>query len=244
MNYTTFAQLYDELMEPSMYDKWLAFVERQAISKQDTILDLACGTGRLAVMLAQAQYDIAGVDLSAEMLALADMHARKSRVNVPFIEANMLDLHNLAKYATITCFADSLCYLQTKAELQKTFCEVYQHLFADGKFLFDVITPYKTDEVYPGYMYNYTDEKQAFIWSSYADNLPHSVIHDLTFFIYDETNNKYVRLNEEHHERTYSMETYIDLLHIAGFKKISVSADFGQSQPTDKTERLFFVCEK
>ena len=58
MIYTTFAQLYDELMEPTMYDRWLAFVDQEKISKKEKMLDLACGSGRLALKLKKAGYNV------------------------------------------------------------------------------------------------------------------------------------------------------------------------------------------
>ena len=176
MIYSSFAKLYDELMEPTMYDQWLDFVEQELPKTTGQILDLACGAGRLAVMLAQNGYQVSGVDLSEEMLALAEMHAREANLAIPFMQGNMLDLSALGQYSAVTCFADSFCYLQDEAQVLQAFKEVYQHLENNGKFIFDVITPYQTDEVYPGYMYNYTTEDQAFIWSSFADEFEHPTI--------------------------------------------------------------------
>ncbi|TFG94431.1 class I SAM-dependent methyltransferase [Candidatus Thorarchaeota archaeon] len=34
-------------------------------------LELACGTGRISLMLAQAEYEITGIELSPEMLVIA-----------------------------------------------------------------------------------------------------------------------------------------------------------------------------
>ena len=160
-----------------MYDQWLDFVEQELPKTTGQILDLACGAGRLAVMLAQNGYQVSGVDLSEEMLALAEMHAREANLAIPFMQGNMLDLSELGQYSAVTCFADSFCYLQDEAQVLQAFKEVYQHLENNGKFIFDVITPYQTDEVYPGYMYNYTTEDQAFIWSSFADEFEHRAVH-------------------------------------------------------------------
>lgn len=243
MIYATFAQLYDDLMEPSMYDRWLSYVSSK-IKTDGQILELACGSGRLAVLLKQAGYNVVGFDLSEEMLAIAEQHSRQAQVRLPLIQGDMTDLSQLDCYDYVTCFADSLCYLPNEQMMLQTFREVYTHLNSDGTFLFDVITPYQTDEIYPGYMYNYTDETQAFVWTSYADQTPHSVIHDLTFFVWNENLQAYERLNELHHERTYSLATYQELLKQAGFTKVQVSANFGKSQPDEQTTRWFFECQK
>lgn len=244
MIYSSFAKLYDELMEPTMYDQWLDFVEQELPKTTGQILDLACGAGRLAVMLAQNGYQVSGVDLSEEMLALAEMHAREAKLAIPFMQGNMLDLSELGQYSAVTCFADSFCYLQDEVQVLQAFKEVYQHLEDDGKFIFDVITPYQTDEVYPGYMYNYTAEDQAFIWSSFADEFEHSAVHKLTFFVWNEALESYERISEIHHERTYELEVYQRLLTQAGFKDITVSADFGKGDLTSETTRWFFSCHK
>ncbi len=138
-------------------------VEQQVTDKQQPLLELACGVGRLAVLLAQDGYNVSGFDLSDEMLSLADQHAREADVTLPLIEGNMLDLSDLETYHTVTCFADSLCYLPNEESLSTTFEQVARHLDDDGQFLFDVISPYQTDRVYPGYMYNYRDADRAFL---------------------------------------------------------------------------------
>ena len=115
---------------------------------------------------------------------------------------------------------------------------------ADGKFLFDVISPYQTDEIYPGYMYNYVDDEQAFLWTTYQTEEPHSVEHDLTFFVKNDATNTYSKINELHHERTYELETYLSLLNEVGFKNVKTSSNFGRDAINDKSTRWFFECSK
>lgn len=228
-----------------MYDRWLAFVDQEKISKKEKMLDLACGSGRLALKLKKAGYNVYGLDFSSEMLALASEHAEDAQVEIPLIQGDMRDLSGLPQFAAVTCFADSICYLQDPADVKKTFKNVYQHLQPNGLFLFDVISPYQTDKVYPGYMYNYQDENEAFMWESYKGEYPHSVVHDLTFFVsQDETENSYQRLTEVHHERTYPLEDYQKWLKQAGFKQVEASADFGKKEINSQATRWFFKCVK
>ncbi|MFC6180877.1 class I SAM-dependent DNA methyltransferase [Lactiplantibacillus daowaiensis] len=244
MIYQTFAELYDELFDPAMYQQWLDFVRRQLPDQTGEVLELACGTGRLAVLLAQAGYHVTGFDLSDNMLALAQQHAEAADVTIPLIEGNMLDLSELGTFSAVTCFADSFCYLPDITQVQQAFTEVAQHLTADGKFLFDVITPHQTDDVYPGYMYNYRDDERAFMWTSYAGETPHSAEHDLTFFIWNDDKQAFDEVSELHQEQTYDLATYQQALAAAGFSHVTVTADFGQHEPDDQTTRWFFVCQK
>lgn len=245
MIYQTFAELYDELFDPAMTQQWLDFVRRELPDQSGEVLELACGTGRLAVLLAKAGYHVTGLDLSDNMLALAEQHAEEAAVPLPLVAGNMLDLSEIGQFSAVTCFADSFCYLPDLAQVQTAFTQVAAHLAVDGKFLFDVITPYQTDEVYPGYMYNYRDEQRAFMWTSYAsEDYAHGAEHDLSFFIWNAKKQAYDEVSELHQERTYVLADYQKALAAAGFSRVKVTADFGQSAPDDKTTRWFFECQK
>lgn len=246
MIYTNFAQLYDELFDETVYSEWQQFVTSQ-VSTNSEILDLAGGAGRLAVLLAQAHYSVAVADLSPAMLSLADQHARENNVNIPLFETNMLDLSDLGQYDAFLCFADSLCYLDNLEQIATVFTQVNKHLTANGKFIFDVITPYQTDRIYPGYMYNYEDEghQRAFLWHSYEDEQQkHGVVHELTFFNQLSKSDKYERVAETHFEKTYELDQYLAALGQAGFSKVSVKANFGKQEIDEQTTRWFFVCQK
>lgn len=245
MIYQTFAQLYDELFDDQLYADWQSFVQKE-VERPGRLLDLAGGAGRLAVRLAKQGFRVTDADLSSEMLTLADQRARTDQVNLELVEANMLDLSGLGMFETITCFADSLCYLNDLSEVTTVLKQAYMHLLPGGKLLFDVITPYQTDVVYPGYCYNYQDEDhaRAFMWQSFADDeIEHGVIHELTFFI-EQADGRYDRVAETHFEKTYPLATYRAAVKAAGFKRHRVSADFGKETPNEETTRWFFACQK
>src|SRR5437660_12696185 len=68
----------EEFQDPQNYDAEvgmisgpdvdLAFVEELARTKGGPLLDLACGTGRIALRLAEQGYQVTGVDISAPMI--------------------------------------------------------------------------------------------------------------------------------------------------------------------------------
>ena len=55
-------------------------------------IDLGCGTGRLALTLAQHRYRPIGVDLSPEMLSVLGEKAAALHVNIPRVCANLVEL--------------------------------------------------------------------------------------------------------------------------------------------------------
>ena len=82
--YRDFAFVYDELMDDVDYEGWIDYIE-QIIEKENAkvknILELACGTGNITIPLAKKNYDIAGIDISDEMLNVARSKAEKEKQN-------------------------------------------------------------------------------------------------------------------------------------------------------------------
>lgn len=247
MNYQTFAKLYDDLFDEAAYADWFQYATKFIKNKDGKLLELAGGAGRLAIQLKQAGYDdISVLDLSTEMLALAAQHAQEAELDLPLIEGDMREWSDFdERFATITSFADSFNYLANEDEILMAFKQVAEHLEDGGQFLFDVISPWQTDVYYPGYMYNWHDDETAFMWSSYGvEEQPHTVEHELTFFVYNEDIDGFQQLQEVHTERTYSLDTYKRLLTEAGFTNIEVTADFGRAEMTDESPRWFFNATK
>ncbi|MBJ7647063.1 class I SAM-dependent methyltransferase [Weissella confusa] len=247
MNYQTFAKLYDDLFDEAAYADWFQYATKFIKNKDGKLLELAGGAGRLAIQLKQAGYDdISVLDLSTEMLALAAQHAQEAELDLPLIEGDMREWSDFdERFATITSFADSFNYLANEDETLMAFKQVAEHLEDGGQFLFDVISPWQTDVYYPGYMYNWHDDETAFMWSSYGvEEQPHTVEHELTFFVYNEDIDGFQQLQEVHTERTYSLDTYKRLLTEAGFTNIEVTANFGRAEVTDESPRWFFNATK
>ena len=243
--YETFAAVYDAVMDDSLYDLWTDFSLRHLPKTMDKkkLLELACGTGIQSVRFSQAGFDVTGLDLSADMLKIAQKRASSAKQKIDFIEGNMLDLSQAGKYDFVTCYSDSICYMQDEVEVGDVFKEVYNALNEDGVFIFDVHSTYQTDEVFPGYSYHENAEDFAMLWDTYEDAAPHSIVHELTFFLQEE-DGSFSRHDEVHEERTYEVLTYDVLLEQAGFKSFKLYADFEDKEPTETSARWFFVAQK
>ncbi|MGT2844792.1 class I SAM-dependent DNA methyltransferase [Streptococcus hongkongensis] len=243
--YETFASVYDAVMDDTLYDKWTDFSLRHLpkSNSRKKLLELACGTGIQSVRFAQAGFDVTGLDLSQEMLDIAEKRARSAKQKINFLQGNMLYLTQAGKYDFVTCYSDSICYMQDEVEVGDVFKEVYNALNDGGVFIFDVHSTYQTDTAFPGYSYHKNADEFAMIWDTYEDEAPHSVVHELTFFIQEE-NGSFTRHDEVHEERTYEVLTYDILLEQAGFKSFKLYADFEDKEPTETSKRWFFVAQK
>lgn len=245
MQYKTFAFVYDEVMDRSLYAHWLDFTKRHLPKKTKRVLELACGTGILAIELAKNNYEVVALDLSEEMLTIASERANEAEVSLQFVAGDMMDLSEVGQYEAITCYSDSLCYMKNRQEVQQVFDTVYSALEDEGIFIFDVHSIYQMETVFPEYSYHYQTEEFAFLWDSYPGEKPFSIEHFLTFFIQDEKEgNHFSRFDELHEERTYPLDQYRMMLENANFSEVHVYGDFTDEKPNDETRRWFFVCQK
>ena len=109
MAYNEFAYFYDELNSEADYDALYRYVtdELAAHGIHDGILaDLGCGTGDLTLMLAQAGYDVIGIDRSEEMLSVlrekADELDMTGRILLLRQDLLSLDLYGTIRAAVST----------------------------------------------------------------------------------------------------------------------------------------------
>ena len=247
MTYGSFALLYDELMRDVPYEQWVEFVKRQKESykvKGNKFLDVACGTGEIAIPLSEEGYSVTGVDLSSEMLTIAREKAEKSGQSLFLVQQDMTELEGLGEFDMVGIFCDSLNYLQTESSIVKTFARVGEHLAQGGLFFFDVHSTYKVNELFRNQTYAYNGEEISYIWQCFEGENPLSVEHELTFFKLDGQTNQYNRFDELHIQRTFPIQRYEEWLINNGFDILSISADFTDDPPSAESERIFFTARK
>ncbi|WP_102274497.1 class I SAM-dependent DNA methyltransferase [Cytobacillus massiliigabonensis] len=247
MTYGKFAYLYDELMKDVPYDKWVELVKGHVSKYNITgkrLLDLACGTGELSIKFAEEDFEVTGVDLSEDMLMVAQGKAADKAMSVQFFQQNMAELEGLGKFDVIGIFCDSLNYLQSEQEVMNTFSRVYDHLDDQGLFIFDVHSIHKIMQIFMNQTFALNDEEISYIWHSYQGEHPNSVEHDLSFFVLDQRSGQYERYDELHFQRTFPIDVYGNWLKDSGFEVLKVTADFEAVSPNTQSERIFFICRK
>jgi len=247
MSYEQFAYLYDELMNDVPYHKWAELVG-DCIEKYHPqarqLLDLACGTGQLSIRFAEKGLSVTGVDLSEDMLSVAQTKSAEKGLDIRYYQQNMAELEGLGPFDVIGIFCDSLNYLQSEEEVRETFQRVREHLNDQGLFIFDVHSIYKVMQIFMNQTFAIADEEISYIWNCFQGEFPNSIEHELSFFVLDQNTGKYDRYDELHFQRTFPVETYKEWLSQAGFELLAVTADFEEVPPQAQSERVFFICRK
>lgn len=246
-SYEGFASIYDQLMDDAYDEEWFRFLHatiRKHHPRCKKILDLGCGTGKIAVKMAKMGYSMTGVDLSEEMLAVAQQRLQREHLSsVRLIQQDMRELELNETFDMIYSFCDALNYLVEEEDVISTIKRVAEHLEQHGLFLFDVHSLYKLNHVYARGPIVQEDEELAYIWVPEVDIATGRVDHHLHFFVREE-DDLYRRFYEIHQQRVYSMEQWKEWLQSANFEILAITTDFEERAPLPESERIFFVAKK
>lgn len=244
--YQQFAQVYDDLMlEDIDYKKWVEYIEEIFSSLESTpqkIIDLACGTGNITIPLAQKGYHMVGIDISQDMLAIAEQKARKEFVKVQWLCQDIKDLKGFVNKDAVICACDGMNYILKNEDLQSVFLRVYHSLKTEGIFTFDMNSKYKIEKILAKDTFAYSGEEVSYIWDNYYDAKEHIIDFELSFFVKDE--GSYRRFNEMHQQKAYSIEEIVDLLKKVGFQYIKYYDAFTFNKPSSYSERIQYVVRK
>jgi SAM-dependent methyltransferase len=144
--------LYDRIA--AIYDPWsrsvtedVGFYVEQALAAGGPVVELAAGTGRIAVPIAQAGVPVIGVDSSPAMLARAREAAAAAGV-AELVDLRLGDLRAPPvpeRVPLVLCPFRSLLHLETEEEKLRALAAARALLEPEGRFVFDVFAPSRED---------------------------------------------------------------------------------------------------
>jgi len=107
--------------------------------EQSRILDLGCGAGRHALLLAKMNYRVTGVDQSAKLLSIAEAEAKKNGLHATFIKDDIRTVSFLMKFELILNVFTSFGYFEKDEDNFLLFANVEKLLSDEGIFAFDFL---------------------------------------------------------------------------------------------------------
>ena len=241
--YTVLARCYDRLTADVDYERWADYLERHFQRWKRPVrqvTELGCGTGSLTQLLAERGYQMTGVDLSPDMLAVADQKCRGLGVLLLCQDMSRLTLLERAD-AVISCL-DSVNYVTRPAALRRTFRRVHQALDPGGLFLFDVKTPAALEGA-DGQTYLDEDDDLFCVWRGEYSPKRRRCGYGLDLFLREE-DGSWSRGGEYHEEYAYTLEELEAFLREAGFRHIKVYGDKTMRPPREGAQRVFFAAGK
>ncbi|MBO4901351.1 MAG: class I SAM-dependent methyltransferase [Lachnospiraceae bacterium] len=244
--YTGFAQLYDELMDNVPYAEWAAFVRDILCSYgigDGLVLDLCCGTGTLTELLADAGYDMIGVDNAEDMLSVAMEKRDESGHDILYLLQDMRAFELYGTVRAIVCICDSMNYLTDPADFLKVLKLAANYLDHDGIFLFDLNTEYKYETLLADNTFAENRDDCSFIWENEFDAKTRINTYMLTLYANDGDEN-YRRFEEVHTQRAYKALEVEEMIREAGLELLRVCDAFSGEPARDHSERLCFICRR
>ena len=245
--YREYARHYDQgqlHFSVLMFDYLQDVLERHA-PPQHSVVDLACGTGTLALMLADLGWDVLGIDQARDMLHEAQRKARHRldpTRSIRFRRADMRDWHISQPVGLVTCFYDGVNYLLEEDDLKATFQCVWNALDDQGLWIFDINTPYFLEHVWQPVE---IEERDGYAHIMQTTFNPNRCLSTLTMRgFYQREDGLYERFVEDHAERGYEREILAQLLTDVGFTIEAVYECFVFSEPTPQSHRWLWVCRK
>lgn len=244
--YDALAGSYDAMMTDASYQKrvnWLERLFRKSRIPVRTVLDLACGTGTIACLLAERGYRVIATDGSEEMLTQAMVKAAALEEKAPvFLHQAMPKLRLLEPVDTVISTIDSLNYLTREKDIRETFRRVFRWLNPGGAFIFDVNTPYKLRRM-DGQMYMDETEDSFCVWRTFFSERTQICTYQVDLF-QEREDGAWERTFEEHREKAWSMDQLRAFLREAGFDTITVTGDLSAKSPKEEEDRWLIRAEK
>lgn len=102
-----------------------------------TLLDMGCGTGRHAELFCEKGYVVHGIDLSKDMLKVAETRRAGKEDILSFSYSNIQELNLGKKFDVVVSLFHVMSYQNSNDELIKAFEVAKKHLTDDGVFIFD-----------------------------------------------------------------------------------------------------------
>ena len=132
-------QTYD-LVDEGYYEDY-PLTEQWARSLGGPLLDLACGTGRMALRMAAQGYQVTGVDITPEMIARARQKAAKQSISIDWVVADARTFHLQKQFPFIYMLENVFQFFLTREDQEALLARVREHLLPEGCFLFETRNP-------------------------------------------------------------------------------------------------------
>ena len=247
-SYGRFAGVYDVFMDNVNYREWADYIIETLAQdgiRDGLVLELGCGTGTVTEMLADAGYDMIGIDNSEEMLAEAMEKRAESGHDILYLLQDMREFELYGTVRVVISVCDSVNYITEPEELQEVFRLVNNYLDPKGVFIFDFNTRYKYEEILGDRTIAENREECSFIWDNYYYEDEKINEYDLSLFIEtDKDSGLYRKYEETHYQRAYTLEEMKELIRKSGLEFVTAYDAFSKNAPMDTSERIYVIARE
>ena len=252
--YEVFASVYDELMDNIPYDDWCTYiieVLRKYGVNEGLICELGCGTGEITERLADAGYDMIGIDNSYEMLEVAnEKKLDTGHESILYLMQDMREFELFGTVNAIVCVCDSINYLTELADITHAFRLANNYLESKGIFICDFKTRHYFKDVVADSTIAEDRDDVSFIWDNYYDT--ETDINELALSLFlpeypesgmepDDECPIYRKYQEFHYQRGLTLDDMRKCVADSGMELVAMYDAFTWQPATDSSERVYVV---
>jgi cyclopropane fatty-acyl-phospholipid synthase-like methyltransferase len=236
-SYEASARFYDAVMgDRAELAAHLQRLIEQRCPGAQAVLEIACGTGSILEQL-RPRYEVTGLDLSEEMLAIA----AEKVPDVRLIQGDMTQFNLNEAFDVVLCVYDSINHLLNFAQWEQVFDRAREHLNDRGIFVFDINTELQlASHVEEPPWTHWFGDGHLFVMDV-RDVGDDQVVWDIRIF--EHVGHSNYRLHAEEIAEVSFPRSRIGASLRQRFARVSV-LDQRRSRPTARSERLHFVCQK
>ncbi len=221
------AEWYDDWLKDVTHDKdyYTEFFE----GFEGQILELACGTGRLLIPIAETSVTIHGLDSSKDILDVLQRKAAK--LNVKGIKVHKQSMENFSlptKYDAIFVASGSFQLITSTENALKSLKCIRDHLSNNGFFLVDIFIPWDSIFVQERNDYHVTrdvvrpDGKRSIVLERFEIDIPNQIKRGTYRYEFYDKERLTDCITDDLSIRWYWKDEFLSLLNKAGFSSIDV----------------------
>jgi SAM-dependent methyltransferase len=214
-----YSDIYDDMYSTKDYRLEVDYICTlfEKGSGSPTLFEIGCGTGGHAKYLLEKGYDIHAIDLSFEMLDIAQKKFKKND-RITFEQSNIIDYSSNETFDLSLMLFHVFSYLNTDDEILKALKVINNSLKTNGTFIFDYWTKDGVEDLKPMVMNKRFELSDKLITRK---STPLSIKNNIVSIRFDITvlygNKEVISFSELHRMRYFSNDEITSFLNRSGF---------------------------
>lgn len=255
VNRKIFEDNMEKYKDPAMYDlqyenylKDLPLLLEWARKSGGTVVDLACGTGRITIPIAQQGIKIVGVDLNKGMLERAKLKSEQKHLDITWLHQDCSDFNLEFTSPFMYMTGNSFQHFLTNESQDNLLQSIYNQLTTGGIFIFGTRFPISSDLISTETPEkNYYDSLNRQVSEYYIEKYEplEQILHSTSVRKIYNSNNEIIQEESDSILLRYVFPKEMDRILLKnGFKVINKYGTWDKGKLTDESSEMIYVCQK
>lgn len=235
-NTQEYLNVYQHRNESDAENHIKIILENIKITSGAKILDMACGAGRHAVIFARKDFDVTGVDLSENLLAIANQSAQKENLKIKFVQSDIRNFEAKNKFELVINLFTSFGYFESDEENFSVLHKAYNLLSDNGFFVLDFFNAYYLQEN----LVEFSEENLGDVGIKQFRKIINNRVTKKIIIAKNGSSSTY-----EESVRMFTQDDLVDAVQNIGFEIHKTFGDFlGSEFDKLNSPRLIMICRK